>query len=98
MVKSIEEVANRRYQEHRERKDKEIQKHKERIAPWRQRAEQRAEDVATITPGVQPVAYEPTSKENFQEVSTIILRIVECWPVELQQKFHRMYQKQRYHM
>jgi len=43
----------------------------------------------------QEIASEPTSKDNFQEVSTIILRIVECWPVDLQQKFHTMYEKQR---
>jgi hypothetical protein len=55
------------------------------------------EQVAKITPGVQPVAYHPTSRDNFQEVSTIILRIVECWPIELQEKFHTMYGKQRYH-
>ena len=72
------------------KREMEIQRHRERVS-------QRTKDVATITPGVQPVAYHPTNRDNFQEVSTIILRIVECWPVDLQQKFHRMYGKQRYH-
>tara|TARA_R110002074_G_scaffold132769_1_gene276284 strand:+ start:436 stop:639 length:204 start_codon:yes stop_codon:yes gene_type:complete len=46
----------------------------------------------------QEMISDPTSKESFEEVSTIMLRIVECWPIELSQKFHRMYEKQRYHM
>ena len=61
-------------------------------------ANKKVKEVIRYQEKVAEIASEPTSKENFQEVSTIMLRIVECWPIELSQKFHRMYEKQRYHM
>ena len=90
MLKSVEEraLAYIRREEAKKRVSQKVNKMKRTIA----------EDVAIITPGVQPVAYHPTNRDNFEEVSTIMLRIVECWPVDLSQKFHRMYEKQRYHM
>ena len=96
--KRVSQKVNSNLAEAKERSDREIQlRHQNMLL--------RSENKTLSQSRKINLGYDPTARDkkliyalaeirdNFQEVSKIILKIVECWPYDLQQKFHRMYNK-----
>jgi hypothetical protein len=84
--KRVSQKLNEDRAEVRKRSDKEIQlRHQNMLLRSENRTLSQSRKIN--------LGYDPTARDNFQEVSKIILKIVECWPYDLQQKFHRMYNK-----